>query len=138
MASKNDRMYGLNNWEDLEWDVEAVIERVIVDACETEAEESFDAIASRITWPIRVKVYKRMDLPSTERLAGWAIDAIFEGLDGEYANPYEDSSLTSEAIKAAALALGEAFRADYSQWACEVTGEVIEVTREQAKELSDD
>jgi len=127
------KLYGLQDQESmLDDDVDEVLGRVMDDACETPG-ESFDAIAARIEWPIKVLVYRRMSLDEgdAKRLAENAIERALEDLDEERSDPDGDATEPSEGMKAAALAFGRAVVKDYVSWACEPTGEILEFTREQ-------
>ena len=50
--NKDDKFYGLDDWERLETDIEGVIDRVVGDS------NSLDDI----NWPIRIMVFRRMDV----------------------------------------------------------------------------
>jgi len=134
----DERMYGLADDERLEVEAEAVVERVLDDACDVPG-EPFEATAARVTWPIKVDVFRRMEVSNTaEHLGEDALGRALEQLDEEYSDPDGDMTEPTDAMKAAALAFGKAVLADYKPWACERTGEVIEFTREQmAKEARD-
>ena len=132
---KDDVFYGLEHWEKLESDLETVTERVLENAC-YKVGEGFDAMADRVTWPIRIFVFKRKAVGGEKCAAAIAYKAIeqaFENLDDDYSDPDGCASKPSEAIKEAALAFGRAVVAEYIPWICEPTGEVIEYTREQIK-----
>ena len=135
---KDDILYGLEGWETLEDDPEVVLERVFDEACI--GIESFDEIADRLDWPIRVLEYKRMGLPegSAEGIAEDVLNKVLDDLDCEYGNPDEDYTTSTEAMREAAFAFARVVVAEYVPWACEPTGEVIEYTREQAKEALGD
>lgn len=131
---KDAQLYGLQDQEDLNTDIESVVERVLDNACEVVG-ESFVAGAARINWPLCVYVYRRMTLPSPEKMAEWAIDAILEPLDGEYGDPDGGRTKPTQAMNVAALALAKAVAAEYVPWACEPTGEVIEITEDEAIDM---
>jgi len=136
---QEDVLYGLDHWETLEHDLDMVIERVMEDACDTVG-DSFEVMADRITWPIKVLVYKRRDIggdKQAQRIADQAISEALDNLDEEYSGEWADPAEPTEAIKVAALAFGQAVVADYVPWSCEPTGEVIEYTREQVKGLEE-
>jgi len=133
---KNDDLfYGLEHWEKLESSPDQVIELVLDDAC-NKVGEDFDVIADRITWPIKIFVYRRKSLGGdlhAEMIAQKAIEDALECLDEEYGNPDGDPSDPTDAIKEAAMGFGCAIVLDYRSWQCEPTGVVIECTREQAQ-----
>lgn len=131
--------YGLKDWERLEPDPDSVVERILEDACH-EVGESFDAIASRIEWPIRILVYKQQDIGGDKKAELIAIDAlesVLESLDETYGDPEGDPTQATVAMKKAALAFGRAVVTDYKPWLCDFTGEVIEYTKERAKREHD-
>jgi hypothetical protein len=132
---KDDVCYGLEHWEQLEMDPDSVVERVLENACD-KVGEGFDALAARIAWPIRIRVYKRRDIGGeacAASVAASAIEHALENLDEEYADPDGEYTKATDGMKAAALAFGRAVVAEYVSWTCEPTGEVIEYTREQAE-----
>lgn len=135
--SDESRLYGLRGDEELETDIEDVVERVIDDACGPVG-EPFGSIADRIAWPLRIGVYRRLELPPADKLAGWVLDDVWERLDAEYGGPDGGYSTPSERVKDAVKALAETVRKEYVPWACEPTGEVIEVTRDEAKAMVGD
>lgn len=127
--------YGLKDWERLETDPDSVVERILEDACH-EVGESFDAIASRIEWPIRILVYKQQDIGGDTKAELIAIDALestLESLDETYGDPEGEPTQATVAMEKAALAFGRAVVAEYEPWLCDPTGEVIEYTRERAE-----
>lgn len=125
----DERLYGLADDERLEMDPETVVERVMDDACQTPG-EPFDATASRVEWPIRVHVFKRMDVSGMgDSLGEDALERVLEQLDEEHADPDGDPTEPTEAMKAAALAFGRAVVAEYKSWAAERTKEVVEFSR---------
>jgi hypothetical protein len=131
-------LYGLDGWEHLETDVDAVVERAIDDACE-KAGESFGTIAARITWPLRIGVYHRMTLPEPERLATQILDNLLDYLDEDYGDPEGNHiSKSTPAMQEAALACAKVVRECYVSWACEPTGKVITVTQEEARAMCGD
>ena len=129
---KNDELYGLKDQETLDADPDEVVQDVLENAC-AKAGESFDAIADRITWPLRVFVYRRRQVGDADRLAQRVLECMLEELDCEYADPGGDATVPTSAMRSASLALANAVVADYVSWACEPTGEVIEYTRERAR-----
>lgn len=129
------KLYGLEDQERLDDELRDVIERAVEDACEVVGEGT-DVIISRMLWPLRVLVYRHAELASPEELGRIALDALLERLDEKYGNEDEcGPDKPTDAMVAAATALGESVREEYVPWACEPTGEVIEVTEEQAREM---
>ncbi|MFH0899367.1 MAG: hypothetical protein V2A73_01930 [Pseudomonadota bacterium] len=132
-----ERLYGLHDDDHLEESAGDVLENVLESACQVPG-EPFDAIASRIAsgigWPIKIKVFKRMELggeSAAKHLAEDILATALNILDENYGDPDGDPADPSENMKSAALALGRAIVADYKPWACEATGEVLEFTQEQ-------
>lgn len=135
---KDDILYGLEHWERLEMSVEDVMELVLDEACD-HADESFDTVADRIDWPVRIALFKRMDIggeKKAQRIADRIIAYILNDLDTDYGDPdgIVDTSDPTTAMKNAALAFGRAVVADYIPWTAQETGEIIEYTREEARE----
>jgi hypothetical protein len=130
----NKKFYGLEDQEHLDGDPESVVEKAIDDACQ-KAGESFQAIAERIEWPIKVCVYRRMELPSQERIAAQVLENVLEWLDDAYGDPEGSATKPTENMKAAANLLALAIRTEYEPWACERTGEVVEYSRELAAQM---
>lgn len=129
--------YGLKNDEQLEADLESVVRRVL-DVARNKVNEPFNRTAKWISWPICVSVYRKMELPTAEKLANWALDYLLERLDEEYGDPDGSPQNPTRDMQVAALALGNAVRVGYTSWACEPTGEIIKVTCKQAKEMVGD
>lgn len=132
---KEMKLYGLDGWERLVADVETVVERVIDDAC-VKAGEPFDAIATRITWPLHVRVFRPMELPSLDRMADHILDNLMEWLDEEHADPDGDPTDPTPAMRKAALVCAKAVRKGYISWSCEPTGDTILVTQKEAQAMS--
>jgi hypothetical protein len=57
---------------------------------------------------------------------------MLETLDEEHSDPEGDYTRPTPTMQAAALAFAQAVTSEYVSWACEPTGKVIEVTREEA------
>lgn len=126
--------YGIEGWERLESSAEEVVERMLDESCERVGED-FDAIADRLNWPIPIRVFKRMDIEGMATCIGeTALERALEDLDEQYSDPSGDYSTPTEAMKKAAQTFGRAVIADYVPWACQPTGEVIQYTREEARE----
>lgn len=133
--NKDDRCYGLDHQERLDAEPEDVVEGLLGAAVER-PDEPFDATADRMTWPLKVHVFRRVSLiRHIPLLALNAVEGMLERLDEDYAGEDAAATKPTEAMKAAAVALAQAVVAEYVPWACEPTGEVIEYTREQAKAL---
>lgn len=133
--SDEQKFYGLADQEKLDDELHDVIERAVEDACEVVGEGT-DVIISRMLWPLRVLVYRHAELASPEELGRIALDALLENLYEKYGNEDEcGPDEPTDAMIQAATALGKAVREEYVPWACEPTGEVIEVTEEQAREM---
>jgi hypothetical protein len=129
------KFYGLVDQEKLDDEVSAVVERAVDEACEVVG-ESFDEIAARMLWPIRVLVYRHAKMGTPEELGRIALDNLLEHLYEEYGSEDEcGPDEPTDAMIQAATALGQAVRDGYTPWACVPTGEVIEVTMEQAREM---
>ena len=129
--------YGLEDWEQLKDAPEEVMDRVIENACK-KVGEGFDAIADRLEWPIRILGFKRQDVGGERRALSIATESLtreLDNLDETYMDPDSCATEPTEAMKAAALIFGRAIVAEYIPWTCEPTGQTIEYTREQAKEL---
>jgi len=127
-------LYGLHDEEHLQFDdPDEVVARLIDDAADPG--EPFDSIVDRLTWPVKVLEYAPMKLPDAERIAADVLEHTLETLDEEYGDPDGGPTEPTEAVKAAALAFARAVVADYSVWAHEPTGKVIEYGREQARAL---
>ena len=134
---KDERLYGLEDWERLECDLEAALERVVDEGC-TQLGQPFDELAKNITWPIRILEFKRRDVggeKTASSIAALALEAALETLDKEYADPDGEATEPTKAMREAALAFGRVVAAGYVPWTAEPTGEVIEYTREQVRRL---
>ena len=126
---KNEIMYGEYSQEFLDSSIDDVVERVL-DNNVTKAGESFDETADNIEWPIKVYVFKRMEMDAgwAKHIADVALETALESLDDTYGQ-IDEGYDASDKMKEAAKAFGEVMASDYVPWACEKTGEVIEVTR---------
>jgi hypothetical protein len=116
-------------------DLDELIERVLDDAVE-KVGESFDVIADRIVWPVKVNVYRRMVVSDKDKshLAEVLLEDLLDRLDEEHGDPNGDGHSKSEPeMLAAARAFVDSVVSKYKVWACEPTGAVIEISREQAK-----
>jgi len=98
------------------------------------AEQILDRLV-QIEWPIRVYAYRRMRVSETQarHIATRALDDVLERLDEEYGDPDGECPCPTPAMIAAAELFVAAVVSEYVPHACEQTGEVIEITREQAE-----
>lgn len=122
------KRYGLEGWEQLETELPDVVQRIIDD---TWCEPGQD-VMGKIKWPIRILVFRPVEIQTAEHLGRIALEAILERLDDEFGDPGGNPTEPTDTMIQAALALGEAVRANYVPWDCELTGEVIELTRAAA------
>lgn len=131
--TKGDLFYGLDSQERLDSDPDDTVDGVLENACE-KVGEGFDAIADRIKWPIRVLVYRRMNVLESRasRLAGRVLEYVLEDLDDDFADSEGTATDPTQPMNDAATAFVNAVVSEYIPFACEPTGEVIEYTREQA------
>ena len=133
-AAVSNLLYGLKDWEELVPTVEEVVEKVLEDNCDF-AGEGDSAIADRLTWPLEVVVFRRMDVggkAEAQRIASDVLERTLEWLDEEFGNPDGDATDATDGMNEAAQAFGRVVVAEYVAWQCEPTGEVIKVTREEA------
>lgn len=103
--------------------------------------EDFERFADTIKWPLRIHEYKRGELRegTAVDLAEQALEDALEWLDDTYRGAGYSLPTTepTELMKEAAKAFGERVVKDYVPWACEPTGEVIEYTRDQVREITE-
>jgi hypothetical protein len=133
----DERMYGLDGWDTLEDDLDDVVDRAVEDACET-AWEGAERIMGRMQWPLRVWVYRRMPLPTPERLAERILTTALNSLDEEYGDPDGRAPEPTPAMQEPAMACAKVILAEYKPWACEPTGEFIEITQAEAQKMVGD
>jgi hypothetical protein len=110
------------------WDCEYDHEQLVY----SEIEEAVEAWADRQegALPETVKVYgfARMDLPPTEKIASRVLEHLYGWIDDEYGDPNGSGEAAPLALLASALQFAEAFRKEYTAWACEqVTSRVVRV-----------
>jgi len=127
------KVYGLEDWVSLEMDLDAVVERVVDEACEVVG-EGFVAIVARMKWPLRVVVYRRAKIVPDGYVDGAVIEML-DALNEKYTCPDSEPTEATETMRAAAKTFIAAVLAEYVPWTCEPTGEVIEVTELQAREM---
>lgn len=128
------KFYGLDGQERLKTDLDDVVSQVVDDARETIG-ESFDVITSRISWPIRVLVYRKATMGEPEMFADCVIEDLLDRMDEEYGNPDGDLAVATPTMREAATTFVKTVMAEYTPWECEPTGEVIEVTQNEAREM---
>lgn len=130
--------YGLDGQETLSDDPWQVLHDLFADSAET-AGESFDSIADRLAWPVRIFAHKPMEITDFDRqnAADAALDLVLDSLDETYGNPV-DASDPTDGMEAAARKFADAVASEYRVWACEPTGRVIEYTREEVRRLVDE
>jgi len=128
--------YGLPDWETLPDSVEDVIERLLDEACECPGEGTV-LCANRITWPVKVHVFRRCKVAESQIacLAAHALDDALERLGEEYGDPDGDANGPTDAMREAATTFARTVVAEYNVWLCEPTGEVVEVSRAEAMEM---
>ena len=130
--TKDQKLYGTDDQETLNESVEEVIERLVDDVYEPG--EGTEQTLDRINWPVKVHVFRRIDpAPSIPSLTGRVIRDLLELLDEEHADPNGYETKPTEKMLKAAKTFVTAVISEYVPWACEPTGEVIEVTREMAE-----
>lgn len=128
MKANTEIMFGLEHQETLDASVEDVVDH-ITDYAPRNDKEALDAV----TWPIRVYVYRRVDVTRYANLmAERTLEDALEWLDEENGDP-ENSTEPTEEMKKAAADFANVIVKEYVPWACEPTGQVIEVTREMVE-----
>ena len=66
------------------------------------------------------------------------MNEVLDNLGCVYGNPDAVPTKPTEAMREAVFTFARVVVAEYVPWACEPTGEVVEYTREQAKEALGD
>ncbi len=132
MSGKDDALYGCETDEQLQESVEAVVE-----ARFDETDGPFDNAAENIEWPLKVYVYRRKTVSEQDKAfsASRALEGVLDDLDEDYGYDAGDSTEPTEAMLEAARMFVEAVCREYVPWACERTGEVIDVSREEARKM---
>lgn len=99
--------------------------------------ETWGDCLDRYPWPMRVIVHRRAQPPSAEAVAERVLDHVLDWLDEEYGDPdpYSDKIDATPAMLEAARTFARVLLSEYLVWACEPTGEIIEVSREDAVAL---
>lgn len=134
--NKNDIFYGLETDEQLMLSVEDVIKRTFDWVALAERDGVSITAPAEVKWPIRVLKFRRMDITRfIPILAEKFAEDTLEMLDEEHGDPDGDPTKPSQRMKDAALEFARVVVDEYIPWGCEPTGEVIEVTREMAKEM---
>jgi len=128
------KLYGWKDQERLEHDTPEEVLLQHLDDAALPGADNFDAVAGRITWPVKVYEFAPMRPPFAEDIAQDALEHVLEGLE-EYSDPDGDGVEPTAAQQVAALDFARAIVADYPWWAHEETGKVVEFTREQARAL---
>ena len=125
--------YGLDGDEQLQSDPDEVVQALMES---TMSDEPFDDWAKRREWPIKVGVFRRMDVKwLAPSLADRVIEDLLEVVDEEHSDPDGNPTEPTEGMKAAARAFVDAVLAEYVSWACEPTVETVEYTQEQARKI---
>jgi hypothetical protein len=115
--------YGVQDQEILDSEPEEVIQRLMED-------EDYSH------FPIKVYVFKPMSIAkSEESLSRDIIQDVLERLDENLADPDGDCTEPTEDMKKASLELAKVIFKDYTTWACESTGEVLEYSKEEAENI---
>jgi hypothetical protein len=131
--SEPTQFYGLDGWESLEPDLESALTRILEDAVAV-VDEPFDVATKDFKWPIKIDVYRLMKVDKHSKvLVDRVLEMTLEPLDEEYGDPGGDSTEPTPEMRAAAEAFVQVVLDQYTPWACETTGEVIEITREEAE-----
>lgn len=127
----NATFYGLEESESLQSSPEEVLEQWVQDTdCAT-----FEEAAEFVEWPMRVYVFKPMNhWRSRIHLAEGYLERILEDLDEEFGDPEGDSTKPTDGMRRAALAFVDSVLKEYTPYNCEKTGDVVDISREEAKE----
>lgn len=134
--NKNDIFYGLETDEQLMLSVEEAIDNVFNYGDLAEPGKELDELMDNAQWPIRVLKFRRVKLTRLiPILAAKLAEVALEVIDEEHGDPDGNPAEPSQRMKDAALEFAKVMVEEYTPWACEPTGEVIEVTREMAKEI---
>jgi hypothetical protein len=114
--------YGVQDQERLDPSLDEAIETLIAN-CDP----------NDIDWPVKIYEHQPIDVSRYDlRLAKQALENMLETLDEEHSDPEGDYTRPTPSMQEAALAFARADTREYVGWACEPTGIVIEVTREEA------
>lgn len=135
IMTKDDIFYSIDPTEKLQDNPDSAIEEFIDDVC-CGASDDFDVWSKEIDWPIKIDVYRRIQLTDNcvKRIAERTVERILEDLDDEFGEPgSSDSTAPTDKIIRAAEDFAQAIVEDYVCWQCEKTGRVINYTFEQAK-----
>lgn len=128
----NEPLYGFGESERLFGSLDELLEEWVN---QLQDDATFDEAASNEEWPMKIRVFRRMNhWRSRHSVAYRALDRLLEDLDEKYGDPEGDPTEPSDAMKRAALAFADAILKDYSPYMCEPTGEIVEITKQQAEE----
>lgn len=132
----DERLYGLEGWETFLGNFDEVVAKAIDDG-HVFVDEGEDALANRIAWPLKVLVFRRVriDEKDVKLAAKVAIEYVLDLLDAEYGNPENDKTEPTAKMAEAALVFARAIASEYTPWAYEATGEIIKVSREEARKM---
>ncbi len=87
-------------------------------------------------YPIKVYVFKPMVVIDNDwEYAKSILGDLLENLDDEYGDPDGDSTEPTDKMEKASLELAKVMREEYTSWMCEATGEVLEFSRKEAREI---
>ena len=125
-----EKLYGWSDSEQLLSDPDQVVWDYIDN---TKCDKTWHEWAMHQQWPKRVSVFRRMDPKKhADKLAASVLEDLLERLDEEYSDPDGDYTKPTERMKVVARVFVDAVLNDYQAWACEPTGEVVEITWEDA------
>jgi hypothetical protein len=127
----SDPIYGRDEDETLRESPEDVLDRWIDDvAC-----EDFEQAASRVTWPMKVRVYRRANhWRERNGFAAVFLERILDDLNEEFGDPDGDGTKPTDAMKRAALSFVDVVFKEFEPWACEPTMDFVMITREEAEQ----
>ena len=135
---KDDVLYGLEGWEELEPDLEEAIYRA-VDGVVYPGETDFNEVTKEFKWPLKFRVFKRVDISGEEWIKGTAdqiLCHVMDNLNENYGSPDWDTEFhPTKRMVEAAEAFTRVVSDEYVPWACEPTGEAIEVSQERARKI---
>ncbi len=128
----NEPLYGYEDSEKLFDSLDELLEEWVY---QRKDDSTLDEAASNEEWPMKICVFRRMNhWKSRHLLADRTLDRLLEDLDEEYGDHDGDPTEPSDAMKRAALAFADSILKEYTPFMCEPTGEVVEITKQQAEE----
>lgn len=129
-------LYGLDGEELLDDDLDDIVSRILENYSQR-PKESFEVLADRIPWPVKVLEFRRMKVSDTAKnsLARSTLESLIEQLDEDHAGPDGNIANPTAPMQLAARRFVDEVVRHYKVWNCEPTGEVVEITREKAKEI---